>query len=82
MKNFKKKIYYPKYSQKNFPVKIDYSSYFGKIKTLMFKRYYKKKIAETILKFKEKYPFKFMKKLFRKKDSNLRKHFKTFNFTK
>ena len=37
---------------------------------------------ETILKFKEKYPFKFMKKLFLKKDSNLRKHFKTFNFTK
>jgi len=57
-------------------------SYLEKIKSLVFKRYYKKKIDETILKFKEKYPFKFMKKLFLKKNSNLRSHFKKFNFTK
>ena len=82
IKNFKKNFDYPKYSQKNYPIKMYARSYFGKIKSLMFKRYYKKKIDETILKFKEKYPFKFMKKLFLKKDSNLRKHFKTFNFTK
>ena len=82
IKNFKKNFDYEKHSQKNYPIKFYKRSYFGKIKSLIFKRYYKKKIDETILKFKEKYPFKFMKKLFLKKDSNLRKHFKTFNFTK
>ena len=42
-KNFKKNFDYPKYSQKNYPIKIYTRSYFGKIKSLMFKRYYKKK---------------------------------------
>jgi len=82
IKNFKKNFDYPKHSQKNYPIKMYDISYLGKIKSLVFKRYYKKKIDETILKFKEKYPFKFMKKLFLKKNSNLRSHFKKFNFTK
>ena len=48
IKNFKKNFHYPRHSQKNFPIKMDGSSYFGKIKSLMFKRYYKKKIDEKL----------------------------------
>ena len=62
------------YSLKNYPIKLYDRSYYGKIKSLVLKKFYKKKINDTLMKFKKIYPFNTMKKLFFKNIKNLR-HF-------
>ena len=62
----------PIHMLKNYPIKLYDRSYYGQIKSLVLKKFYKKKINDTLIKFKKIYPFNTMKKLFNKNNKNLR----------
>jgi hypothetical protein len=76
IKTFNSKLNYSKHSQKEYLIKLNNSSYFEKIKTLIFKKFYQKKVEDTVLQFKKNYPTEIMKKIFLKKHKNLSKYFK------
>ena len=61
--NFDKKFDYSKYSQKNYPVKFYDRTFFGKLKSVLLKKYFKRKIDKVINDFK-RLSKKMMKKIF------------------
>ena len=76
IKNFDKKINYSKYSQKNYPIKLYDRSLIGKVKSTLFKKFFKTRIDQTISKFKKTYPKKELYEIFKKNQKNLSKYIK------
>ena len=72
--NFDKKFDYSKYSQKNYPIKFYDRTFFGKLKSVLLKKYFKRKIDKVINDFKKDYPKKMMKKIFSINQKNLNKY--------
>ena len=76
IKNFDKKINYSKYSQKNYPIKFYDRSLIGKVKSILFKKFFKTRIDQTISMFKKNYPEKKLYEIFKINQKNLSKYIK------